>query len=380
MEYKVISADTHLDLTWLPGDMFVEAAPEHLKSQMPYITDTDSGKRWIVEEEDIARAGGFIGYTPGHSKHMDRMAEVGFYDGVGEGVYHPAIADLRVKDQDIDGVDAEIIYGILGIAGGGFSGPGFRNPDVTTAIYDIYNEWVSEFVKANPGRLGALGCVISHDPQVASKQLRKAAEMGLKGAEINVAKMSAPMYQKEWDVLWAVADECDMPISFHTLGIPTRKPEGESADEYDVAYDGVRECLFQLSGAEFLVSAVYSGACMRYPSFQFVLGECGIGWIPYVIERMDAEYEDRYHPIGLEMAPTAYWRRQGFSTFQNEYVSQDQVDRIGAECIMWGSDYPHRDGVFPDSRKVISEGMGHLDDAVVNQIVCGNAARLYNFN
>ena len=143
---------------------------------------------------------------------------------------------------------------------------------------------------------------------------------------------------------------------------------------------GLRECLFQLSGAEFLVSAVFSGACMRYPNFQFVLGECGIGWIPYVIERMDAEYEDRYHPIGLEMAPTAYWRRQGFSTFQNEYVSQDQVDRIGAESIMWGSDYPHRDGVFPDSRKVITEGMGHLDDAVTQQIVCGNAARLYNFN
>ena len=380
MEYRVISADTHLDLTWLPGDMFVESAPAELKSQMPYTVDTDNGRRWIVEGEDIARAGGFIAYVPGHSKHMDRMAEVGFYDGVADGVYNPAVAELRVKDQDLDGVDAEVIYGILGIAGGGFSGPGFRNPDVTTAIYDAYNEWVSEFVKAEPGRLGALACVISHDPQVAARQLRRAAETGLRGAEINVAKMSSPMYQKEWDVLWAAADECNMPISFHTLGIPTRTPEGDSAGEYAVAYDGLRECLFQLSGAEFLVSAVYSGACMRYPNFRFVLGECGIGWIPYVIERMDAEYEDRYHPIGLEMEPTAYWRRQGSSTFQNEYVSQDQVERIGVDSIMWGSDYPHRDGVFPDSQKVINDGMGHLDDVVTRKIVCENAARLYNFN
>ena len=128
MEYKVISADTHLDLTWLPGDMFVDSAPEHLKSQMPYTTETPEGKRWIVEEEDIARAGGFIGYSPGHSKHMDRMAEVGFYDGVEEGVYHPAIADLRVKDQDIDGVDAEVIYGILGVAGGRLLGAGVPEP------------------------------------------------------------------------------------------------------------------------------------------------------------------------------------------------------------------------------------------------------------
>ena len=101
MEYKVISADTHLDLTWLPGDMFVEAAPEHLKSQMPYTTDAGPEKRWIVEKEDIARAGGFIGYTPGHSKHMDRMAEVGFYDGVGQGVYHPAIATCGLKTRTL---------------------------------------------------------------------------------------------------------------------------------------------------------------------------------------------------------------------------------------------------------------------------------------
>ena len=80
-----------------------------------------------------------------------------------------------------------------------------------------------------------MACVISHDPEVAAKQLRRAAELGLKGAEINIAKMSSPMYQKDWDVLWAVAGECDMPISLSTLlGIPTRTPEGESASDYAV--------------------------------------------------------------------------------------------------------------------------------------------------
>ncbi|MCH8088495.1 MAG: amidohydrolase [Chloroflexi bacterium] len=380
MDYKVISADTHLDLTWLPGDMFTNAAPERLRSKMPYVKETDAGRRWIVEEEDIARAGGFLAYVPGHSKHMDRMAEVGFYDEVDQGIYHPVVADLRIKDQGIDGVDAEVIYGILGIAGGGFSGPGFKDPEVTTSIYDIYNEWIAEFTKASPDRLGALACIISHDPKLAAQQLRRAADIGLRGAEINVSMMAKPMYHKDWDVLWATSHECRIPISFHALGISHRRPEPEEQEEYYYVEDGVRECLFQLAGAEFLLSAVFSGACQRYPDFKFVLGECGIGWIPYIIERMDAEYDDRYHPIGLDMKPTEYWRRQGYSTFQNEHVSMDEVDRIGVDSIMWGSDYPHRDGVFPDSLQAIEKGMGHLPREIRQKIVCDNAARLYKFS
>lgn len=380
MAYNVISADTHLDVTWMPGDVFVENAPAGLKDRMPRVEETDKGPMWMVEGEEMARVGGFIEYTPGHSRHMDRMAEVGFYDGVDEAIYHPAVPELRIKDQDIDGVDAEVIYGILGIGGGGFSGPGFRDPTVTTAVYDVYNEWVANFVKAGPDRMAALACLTSHDPETAAKQVRKSAEWGLRGAEMNVSKMVVPLYYEEWDVLWAASDETDMPISFHTLGLPSRMPDPDRAETYYHVSDGVREVLFQLSGAEFLTSAVYSGACDRFPNFKFVLGECGIGWIPYVIERMDDEYEDRYHPIGLSAKPTDFWRRQGYSTFQKEYVSMDQVQRIGENNIMWGSDYPHRDGVFPDSKKVLEEGLGHLDESVRRKIVCDNAARLYRFN
>ena len=71
----------------------------------------------------------------------------GFFDGQEDGIYHPSDPELRIKDQDIDGVDAEVVYGILGIGGGGFSGPGFRNFEVTTAIYDVYNEWVANLFR-----------------------------------------------------------------------------------------------------------------------------------------------------------------------------------------------------------------------------------------
>lgn len=58
----------------------------------------------------------------------------------------------------------------------------------------------------------------------------------------------------------------------------------------------------------------------------------------------------------------------------------DQIQRIGVDSIMWGSDYPHPDGVFPDSKKVIDTGMSHLEESVRRKIVCGNAASVYRFN
>ncbi len=386
MAYEIISADTHLDLRWLPPDLFVSRAPEAQKPHMPNVQALDRGNYWFVQGKEFCAVGSDSAgvregqsYAPGESVHMDRMAEVGFFDGVADGIYHPVDPKLRVSDQNIDGIDAEVIYGILGIGGGMFidSGP---EADSLATIYDIYNEYVAGLVTGYEQRMAGLACITSHDPQISARQLRTAAGLGLRGAELNVSQMRKPIYHKDWDVLWATAAECAMPISFHTLGLDYAKPDPAEVESYEWVDTGLLYILFQLSGAEFLVSVLLSGACERHPGFNFVLGECGIGWLPYVLERTDNEYRDRLFHIGLAQTPSDYWRRQGYSTFQQEFVSLDQVERIGVNNIMWGSDYPHQDGVFPDSRKAIKEGLGHLPEDVVRMIVCENAARLYRFN
>ena len=386
MAYEIISADTHMDLRWLPPDLFVSRAPEAQKPHMPNVQMLDRGNYWFVQGREFCAVGSDSAgvregqsYAPGESVHMDRMAEVGFFDGVAEGIYHPVDPELRVSDQNIDGIDAEVIYGILGIGGGMFTDSGPEAETLTT-IYDIYNAYVSELITGYEQRLAGLACITSHDPQVSARQLRTAAELGLRGAEVNVSQMRKPIYHKDWDVLWNTSAECEMPISFHTLGLNYAKPDVAEQKTYEWVDTGLLYILFQLSGAEFLVSVLLSGACEKYPGFNFVLGECGIGWLPYVLERTDNEYKDRLFHIGLPEAPSYYWKRQGYSTFQQEFVSLDQVERIGVNNIMWGSDYPHQDGVFPDSRKAIQEGIGHLPEDVLRKIVCENAARVYKFN
>ena len=96
MGYEIISADTHLDLRWLPHDLFTSNAPDALKSRMPRVETLDRGKYWFVQGEEFCAVGSDSagvkegqGYSPGESLHLDRMAEVGFFDGVSKAYIIP---------------------------------------------------------------------------------------------------------------------------------------------------------------------------------------------------------------------------------------------------------------------------------------------------
>jgi predicted TIM-barrel fold metal-dependent hydrolase len=115
----------------------------------------------------------------------------------------------------------------------------------------------------------------------------------------------------------------------------------------------------------------------RYPNLRVAFGESGIGWIPYVLDRMDFEYEDQYKDLPLKMKPSEYWRRQCKATFQYDRVGTKLIDEMGVETLMWGSDYPHPDGVWPESEKYINEQFKDLPADVTHKMVCENAGRFY---
>ena len=84
--------------------------------------------------------------------------------------------------------------------------------------------------------------------------------------------------------------------------------------------------------------------------------------------------------MNLEMDPSDYWRRQGHSTFQDEVVTQELVDLIGVSNILWGSDYPHPDGIWPESQQLLETNLAALDEETRTNITYRNAAELYRFN
>ena len=371
-DYRIISGDCHIDMTWMPGDLWVKNAPAKFKEQVPQVRETSDGPHWFVEGKDVGVYGGlgfgFDRVQRGYSKHVERMFEAGFY----EGGPHPTTPALRLRDQELDGIDAEVMYGILGI------GLKMTDRELIGAVYEVYNDWAAEFCRSNPRRLVGLACIPNHDPEAAATELRRAASLGLKGADFAVSTAVYPIWHGAWDRLWDTAQECRMPISFHTVGYPVREPADETmAKEYNLRYRATRTTMFQISAAEYLAGIVFSGALDRFPGFKFVLGEAGVTWLPYILDRMDEEYEDRYYQLDLSMKPSELWRRQGYSTYQREPSLPPMIPLIGENTIIWGSDYPHPDGIWPDSQSWIAKDLAGVSPAVQRKILCENAGKLY---
>ncbi len=394
MQYNLVSGDSHVDMSWLPGDLFVQNSLRGLRDRMPRISETDEGMRWMVGDQVLGVAGGvgfsFLPTLKNKFRRMDKMIEMGFLDGMAEGKYHPTDPDLRFKDMTLDGVDAEVLYGMTS------AGIRIKDEEIVAATFSVYNDWVADFCQTRPGRWYALACIPVHDPRAAAKELRRVAGLGLRGSDLYVGGTVKPIYVRDgyWDPLWEAAAETQMPISFHVGGGGGMQVQplvkdmdfsssylAETPDQNLLAYSGTSTTLLQLAGSEWLVSIILSGACQRFPDFQFVLGECGAGWIPFITERMDIVYtgsllDEKFDPP-LTLKPSEYWYRQGATTFQEDPCVGHMADYIGVNNLIWGSDYPHPDGLWPDSREVIQDTMGQLDKETLRKITCENAVKRY---
>lgn len=378
MDYRVISADCHIDLGWLPPDLFTANARARLRDRMPYVVDGERGAVWVSKKG--ARFGlqngmGSAGreYVPGQIQRSDRMAEMGLYADGRKGIRRLTDPDLRIKDQDLDGIQAEILYGILGAS------QRLRDPEAATEMTRIYNEWLAGFCAVHPHRFAGLASIPNHDVPGALEEVERVIERGgLRGLEIANTRDMLPLNDPSWVPLWEAVDACGLPLHIHTIGghrpDVDSMPPRQGRQAFAIYITG-----FQLGMAKILLELILGGVLEAYPNINVVIGESGIGWIPYILERMDMEWEEQFKDLTLTAKPSDYWHRQCKATYQSDRVGIRLLDVIGVDNIMWGSDFPHPDGVWPDSIAFIEAELGHLAEKDRHKIVCGNAARLYGF-
>lgn len=397
MRYEVISADCHVDLCWLPPELFTENASAAMRERMPYVGDGPNGRQWMTRTGanlGLVNGMGSAGrkYIPGKIHRSDRMASTGLYEDGSRGIRRLTDPDLRIKDQDRDGVQAEVLYGVLGATSR------LNDAEAAVEVLRIYNEWLAGFCSTHPERLAGLASIPNHPIEAAIAEVERVARRGaLRGLDIANSPDLKPLWDPYWNPLWEVINATGLPLHFHTVsgyvpdhirkimligGDPTRASlPGMPEVDLPVARAAFATNItaFQLNMSNILTSMIYSGVLERCPRIRLVLGEAGIGWIPYVLWRMDAEWEDQFKDLSLTMPPSGYWTRQCRATYQTDPVGIKLIDEVGAENIMWGSDFPHPDGIWPDSQEYIARELGALPAATRRKIVCENAAKLYGF-
>jgi predicted TIM-barrel fold metal-dependent hydrolase len=378
MDYRVISADCHVDLPWLPPDLFTSQASAAMRERMPFVTDGPKGPVWVSKKGNqfgLVNGMGSAGreYVPGQIHRSDRMASTGLYDDGRRGIRRLTDPDLRLKDQARDGVQAEVLYGILGTS------DRLQDPEAAVEMMRIYNEWLAGFCATHPDRYAGLACIPSLSIDAAVTEIERVAKRGVaRGIEIANSHDMPRLWDPVWEPVWRAAATAGLPVHFHTIGAKRADWSAMPPRVQRVAF-ATHITGFQLHMADVLMSVIFAGVLERYPNLKLVIGESGIGWIPYVLDRMDLEREDQFKDLDLTMRPSEYWRRQCKATYQSDRIGVALLEELGPETIMWGSDFPHPDGVWPDSQEFIQKELGHLAPATRRKVVCENAGRLYGF-
>jgi predicted TIM-barrel fold metal-dependent hydrolase len=301
------------------------------------------------------------------------MADTGLYAG---GHSRPGEPHQRLAEQDRDGVFAEVLYGLHAMA------PRLGDAALASAVARAFNDYLVEFCAVAPERLIGLACLPIESGEAAAAELVRCAALGMRGAVIDIKNAPAPIHGASWDPLWAAASECGLPVSFHLAG--NRGPSPLMAPGAGVTNGGVvrREGCIAMSMLQYLGAADYfgiilGGALDRYPSLQIVLAESGIGWIPHMLERLEYVIDNDYRDIRLDLRPSEYWRRQMYATFSKDQNGVDQIDALGDDRIMFASDFPHPDGIFPDSLTYFTEQASALKAEARDKVAWRNAADLY---
>jgi len=376
MRYRRISADCHIDFPWLPADLFTANASSAMKDRMPYVVEGPDGPYWTTKKGAGLGLVGGLGssgqkYVPGQNQRVDVMASTGLFADGRKGIRRPADPELRIADMERDGVDAEVMFGILGAA------TRLADHEAAPEMFRIYNDWLVDFCGHHPDRQVGLACLPYGDIDAAVAEAYRVAKRGLRGLELSCSWEMEPMWHPMWEPLWRAVNDVNLPLHFHTFpSLPQSVRDRQTGLTRRAAFF-TSVAGFQMNLVNILAAVIGAGVLERYPNIRISFGESGIGWIPYALDRMDFEWEDRFRDLGLTMKPSDYWRRQCKATFQFDRIGTQMIHEMGAETLMWASDYPHTDGVWPESSKYIEEQFGHLPADVVRKITCENAGKFY---
>ena len=359
-DQKLISADDHMDLYVLPKELWQERLPAGLRDRGPRVVETDDGEWWQAEGRT---------FTPYGRKTPGLLS-------AGEFGFRPSDPEQRLGDMDRDGVYSHVIYPPTSTA------LQLQDGELKVECLRAYNDWAAEFNRFDPNRLIALPDIPSHDPAVAAQELTRCIEQGHRGAIIsNVGDCNRrgvdPIFEESWERFWDIAQEASLPIHVHLgPGLHSLKTQRNSWRHPAM----VAVVPMQLD--EIVCGMCFSGTLEKRPGVKFVLGEAGLGWIPYVLERMDHElhkYGDTCKDYKPQMLPSEIFRRQVLVTYEDEQFGLECLPRIGFDSVMWASDYPHGDSTWPESRKAIAESpLMQFGEDAVRKIVYENAARVYN--
>jgi predicted TIM-barrel fold metal-dependent hydrolase len=363
-------------------------------------------ERYLVISADCHGGGNIADYRPYlASKWHDEFDawaasyEVPYDDMKGPDGERNWDSERRLTDLEADGIVAEVIFPntvppFFPKASLADQPPAANAGDLAArwAGLQAHNRWLAEFCAEAPGRRAGIAQIMLHDLDAAVAEIRWAKDNGLTGGVLlpgappgsGLPHLFDPEY---YEPLWAVCAELDMPVNHHSgSAAPAtgERPEDQVILILEVTWWAHRA----------FTHLVVSGAFERHPDLRLVLTEQGTAWVPEELMRLDFFFDRFRNASGsqeaewglpvverMSLKPSEYFARQ--VSIGSSFIRPDEArirHAVGVDKIMWGSDYPHKEGSNPFTLEAMRASFAGIDHDEVQAMLALNAARTYGFD
>ena len=255
--------------------------------------------------------------------------------------------------------------------------PAVQEEAYATALCRAYNNWLYDYCAEDRVRLMGVAVIPAQDVKLAIDEAKRAVnELGFKGVfvrpnPIKGRNIDDPYY----DPLYRAIVDLGVPLLVHEGSgafLPTA-----GADRFAGQWFFTHTISHPVEQMLASLGLICHGALERHPDLEVVFLESGAGWLPYWLWRMDEHYEVLSFQVPwLKRKPSEYFRRQCFISFEADETRLGQViESIGADRVVFASDYPHWDATFPGVTDLILQRKD-VGVETKTKIMGENAARL----
>ena len=390
---RIISVDDHVVepphvwQTWLP-ERFRAAGPRVERRGIGHMRHIGGGAYEQTFDPDGRPADCWV-FEDLVYIHKRHVAAVGYsrdemtmtpmtYDEMRPGCYD---VKARIADMDMNHTDMSLCFPTFPR----FCGQAFTEAtdrDLGLACVAAYNDWmVEEWCGDSDGHLIPLCIVPLWDADLAAAEVRRNAARGCHAvafSEIPPHLGLPSIHSGFWDPFFAACEETQTTVNMH-IGSSSRVP----ATSPDAPVAVAASLSFNNSMAS-LCDFLFSGVLVRFPNLTLAYSEGQIGWLPYVLERVDDVWKEHRAWGGvadlIPEPPSTYYYRQVYGCFFRDKHGLESLHRVGVDNVTFETDYPHTDTTWPHTLEVATAMVDHLPADVQYKVLRGNAIRMLHLD
>ena len=279
----------------------------------------------------------------------------------------------RLTDMDVEGVDIHQILPSTWACGS--SG---LDVSLAKSLYRAYHRYMADYCGADPRRLKGLVLAPGADPKWAAETIRTVGKEPWVGAVWPIIPEGVPVDDPDLAPIWEAMDEMDLAYCHHSFFYePPYFPGYRDIWGNTV----VARTAAHVWGAQRLLAYVLiSGMLDRYPRLRVATVETGHGWLPNWIIRLGSQVKFvKGATPALKSSPIEYVQQGrvfcGIENHEGPKMTKAVVDILGDGVLLYQSDYPHPESLFPNSVDTVLEWKGTLGEPATRKLMGENAAR-----